>query len=133
MTRADGGGREYDWSPRAALLNSGAFRIHAPRPIRLAAGRRHLIPALPNSFTLPIRRRVTSRSAPTSGSECPFDYSVTEFVDTAPRRARRHTIKFGDRLRREALDVLNPPNPAGVYSFNAAATGTRLRRCCSDM
>src|SRR5207237_9700929 len=34
----------------------------------------------------------------------------------------RHTIKFGTDIRREALDVLNPPNPTGAFSFTTTGT-----------
>ncbi len=34
----------------------------------------------------------------------------------------RHTIKFGVDIRREALDVLNPPNPTGSFTINTTGT-----------
>ena len=38
----------------------------------------------------------------------------------------RHTIKFGVDVRREALDVLNPPNPTGSFTFNTSGTGNSV-------
>src|SRR5260370_24722248 len=38
----------------------------------------------------------------------------------------RHTIKLGTDVRREALDVLNPPNPTGAFAFTAAGAGNPL-------
>jgi hypothetical protein len=34
----------------------------------------------------------------------------------------RHTIKFGTDLRREALNIVNPPNPTGSYGFTTTGT-----------
>src|SRR3979409_628738 len=36
----------------------------------------------------------------------------------------RHTIKFGTDIRREALDVLNPPNPTGSFAFTTTGTNS---------
>src|SRR5260370_42074137 len=37
---------------------------------------------------------------------------------------RNHTIKFGFDIRREALDVLNPPNPTGSFTINTTGTNS---------
>src|SRR5262249_12634170 len=44
------------------------------------------------------------------------------FLDTFTMVRGRHTIKFGADIRREALDVLNPPNPTGAFSFTTTGT-----------
>jgi hypothetical protein len=36
----------------------------------------------------------------------------------------RHTIKFGADIRREALDVLNPPNPTGSFAFTTTGSNS---------
>src|SRR6476660_3705991 len=50
--------------------------------------------------------------------------SITEFLDTFTLVRGRHTIKFGTDLRREALDVLNPPNPTGSFAFTTTGTNS---------
>src|SRR6185437_5380330 len=63
---------------------------------------------------------------PTSGANSQFTTSVTEYLDTFSMVGGRHTIKFGVDLRREALDVLNPPNPSGAFTFNTSGTGNAI-------
>jgi hypothetical protein len=112
LTRADGIVAEYDWTPRETWLNSARFGYtrRALHQDPLAA-----IPQYAIAGYQPL--------GPVSGAADRFQTSVAEFLDTATAARGRHTIKFGIDLRREALGVLNPPNPAGAYSFNAAATG----------
>ncbi len=57
-----------------------------------------------------------------SGANSRFTTSVTEYMDTMSLTRSRHTIKFGTDIRREALDVLQPANPAGAYTFNTTGT-----------
>ena len=52
--------------------------------------------------------------APTTHS---FDTNVTKIL-------ARHTFKFGTDIRREALDVLNPPNPTGSFTINTTGTNS---------
>jgi hypothetical protein len=59
---------------------------------------------------------------PTTAANSNFTTSIAELLDTFTLVRRRHTIKFGVDIRREALDVLNPPNPTGSFGF--ATTGT---------
>ena len=61
-------------------------------------------------------------------------------MDTFSMVRGKHTFKFGADVRREALDVVNPPNPTGALrsplpartSPASPAAETRSRRCCSD-
>ena len=84
------------------------------------------IPGLPaNSFSsvLPIFTVAgLQQVGPTAAANTRFTTSVTEILDTFTLVRRRHTFKFGADIRREALDVVNPPNPTGAFSF--AITGT---------
>jgi hypothetical protein len=61
---------------------------------------------------------------PTTASNSNFTTSITEYLDTVSIVKRRHTIKFGVDIRREALDVLNPPNPAGLFTINTTGTNS---------
>jgi hypothetical protein len=128
LTRADGLVAEYDWSPRPAWLNSARFG-YTRRDLNQTSLQNGgiSIPGTPaNSFAAALPQFAVAgyqQIGPVAGANDRFTTSVTEFVDAAAVARSRHTIKFGVDLRREALDVLNPPNPAGAYSFNAAATG----------
>ena len=61
---------------------------------------------------------------PTTAANSNFTTSITEFLDTFTLVRGRHTIKFGADLRREALDVLNPPNPTGSFGFTTTGTNS---------
>jgi hypothetical protein len=63
---------------------------------------------------------------PTPAANSKFTTSVTEFLDTFTLVRGRHTLKFGGDMRREALDVLGPPNPAGAFTFTAAGIGNSV-------
>jgi hypothetical protein len=89
-----------------------------------------IVPGLPaNSFssTLPIFA-VTGyqQIGPASAANSNFTTSVTEYLDTFSMARGRHTIKFGTDIRREALDVLNSPNPTRSFAFTAAGTANSL-------
>ena len=112
-TRADGSSRSIDWSPRATLLNAARFGY-----TRRALNQTASMQAAP-TYAPPDTSRSGRPPARTSASTT----SVAEFVDTTTSRSAATPLKFGADIRREALEVLAPPNPAGAYSFNAAATG----------
>ena len=59
---------------------------------------------------------------PSAGANSKFTTSVSEYMDTMSLVKGRHTLKFGADIRRETLDVLQPPNPAGAYIFNTTGT-----------
>src|SRR5262252_10421908 len=77
------------------------------------------LPGLPtNSFgsVLPIFTvSGLQQIGPTTAANSNFRTSITEFMDTFTMVRGRHTIKFGADIRREALDILNPPNPTGAF------------------
>ncbi len=129
ITRGDGVAAEYDWTISPTTLNQA----------RVGYTRRDLnqtslqnggitVPGLPsNSFAsvLPIFTPTGFQQiGPTSGANDNFTTYVTEYLDTFSKVRGRHTIKVGIDLRHEALNVLNPPNPTGSFTFNT--TGTNL-------
>ncbi len=86
------------------------------------------VPGLPaNSFgsVLPIFT-VTGiqQIGPTTAANSRFTTAVTEYVDTLTLVLSHHTIKFGTDIRREALDVLNPPNPTGSFAFTTTGSNS---------
>jgi hypothetical protein len=131
ITRGDGVVAEYDWSPSPAMLNAARFG-YTRRDLNQASLQNGgiTVPGLPaNSFAsvLPIFAVAGDQQiGPTSGANDKFTTSVTEYLDTFSIIRGRHTIKFGTDIRREALDVLNPPNPTGSFTFNASGTGNSV-------
>ena len=127
ITRGDALVGDYNWVVSPNALNQ----------LRFGYSRRDLnqtslqngginVPGLPsNSFSsvLPIFTVAGYQQiGPTTAANSNFTTSVTEYMDTFTLVRGRHTIKFGTDIRREALDVLNPPNPTGSFGF--ATTGT---------
>ena len=103
--------------PATRATQHGAFRLHPAQPA----------PDGGQSRAAGLRARGSYQQiGATSGANVRQATSVTEFVDTATVARSRHTLKLGADLRREALDILSPPNPAGAYSFNAGATGNSV-------
>jgi hypothetical protein len=47
---------------------------------------------------------------------------LTQFVDTYSTIQGGHSLKFGADFRRETLDVLQPPDPTGLFAFNTIFT-----------
>jgi len=129
ITRGDGVASEYDWTLSPNMLNQARFGY-----TRRAVDQSSLqnggitIPGVPaNSFssTLPIFT-VTGfqQIGPTTAANSNFNTSVTEYLDTFSWVHGRHTIKFGTDIRREALDIVNPPNPTGSYAFTTTGTNS---------
>ncbi len=126
-TRADAVVGDYDWTISASMLNQ----------LRFGYSRRGLdqsslqnggitVPGLPsNSFAsvLPIFTVAgLQQIGPTTAANSRFTTSITEYLDTFSMVRGKHTIKFGTDLRREALEVLNPPNPTGSFAFTTTGT-----------
>src|SRR5215471_6525885 len=130
-TRGDGAVAEYDWSPSPTIMNAARFG-YTRRDLNQASLQNGdiTIPGLPaNSFAsvLPIFAVAGYQQlGPTSAANSKFTTSVTEYLDTFSMIRGRHTIKFGTDIRREALDVLNPPNPTGSFTFNTSGTGNSV-------
>lgn len=129
ITRGDALAGDYDLVFSPSALNQ----------FRLGYSRRDLnqrslqnggitVPGLPpNSFAsvLPIFTVAGFQQVgPTTAANSDFTTSVTEVLDTFSLVRGRHTFKFGTDLRREALDVLNPPNPTGSFGFTTTGTNS---------
>lgn len=129
ITRGDGVALEYDWSLSPSTLNQARFGYtrRTLNQTSLQSGNLS-IPGVPaNSFSSVLPQFVVSgyqQIGPVSGANDNFQTSVTEYLDTFSMVRGRHTIKFGFDIRREALGIVNPPNPTGSYTFNT--TGTNL-------
>jgi hypothetical protein len=129
IIRGDAVVGDYNWTMSPTLLNQ----------LRFGYSRRGLdqtslqnggitVPGLPqNSFAsvLPIFNvSGFQQIGPTTAANSNFITSITEYLDTFSMIRRSHTIKFGFDIRREALDVLNPPNPTGSFTINTTGTNS---------
>ncbi len=127
LTRGDAFVGDYNWTLSPNALNQ--FRVgYSRRDLNQTSLQNGgvTIPGLPaNSFgsVLPIFT-VTGlqQIGPTTAANSNFTTSVTEYLDTFTLVHGRHTLKFGIDIRREALDVLNPPNPTGSFAFTSTGT-----------
>ncbi|WP_031498648.1 TonB-dependent receptor [Bryobacter aggregatus] len=129
VTRGDALVGDYNWVLSPNILNQFRFGYS-----RRALDQTSLqnggvtIPGLPaNSFSsvLPIFSVAGFQQlGPTTAANSKFSTSVTEFLDTVSVVRGRHTIKFGADIRREALSVLNPPNPTGSFGFSTTGTNS---------
>jgi len=127
MTRGDAFVVDYNWTKSPTALNQFRFGYSRRDLDQQSLQNGNItVPGLPqNSFSsvLPIFSVAGfAQIGPTTAANSKFTTSVTEFLDTFTLVRGRHTIKFGSDLRREALDVINPPNPTG--SFGLSTTGT---------
>ena len=129
ITRGDALVGDYNWMISAWALNQ--FRVgYSRRDLNQTSLQNGgiTVPGLPaNSFAsvLPIFT-VTGlqQIGPTTAANSNFTTSITEFLDTFTLVRGRHTFKAGVDLRREALDVLNPPNPTGSFAFTTTGTNS---------
>ena len=127
ITRGDAIAGDYNWMLSPSALNQ--FRAgYSRRDLNQSSLQNGgiSVPGLPpNSFgsVLPIFSVAGYQQiGPTTAANSKFTTSVTEFLDTFTLIRGRHTIKFGTDLRRETLDVLNPPNPTGSFGFSTTGT-----------
>jgi hypothetical protein len=129
VTRADAIASDYTWTLSPMALNQFRFG-YSRRDLDQSSLQNGgiTVPGLPaNSFgsVLPIFTIAgLQQIGPTTAANSKFTTSITEFLDTFTWVHGRHTLKFGTDLRREALDVLNPPNPTGSFSFTTTGTNS---------
>src|SRR5215471_1261329 len=129
ITRGDAFVGDYNWTLSAKTLNQ--FRVGYSRrdlnQVSLQNGGIRVPGLSANSFSsvLPIFTVAgLQQIGPTTAANSNFTTSITEFLDTFTMVRGRHTIKFGTDIRHEALDVLNPPNPTGSFSFTTTGTNS---------
>src|SRR5215471_17797743 len=127
ITRGDAFVGDYNWTVSPTTLNQ--FRVgYSRRDLNQTSLQNGGInvPGLPTNSFASVSPIFTvagyQQIGPTTAANSNFTTSITEFLDTFTILKRRHTFKFGVDIRREALDVLNPPNPTGSFGF--ATTGT---------
>ncbi|MCC6390313.1 MAG: TonB-dependent receptor [Bryobacterales bacterium] len=127
ITRGDAFVGDYSWTISPTVLNQFRFG-YSRRDLNQTSLQDGgiAIPGLPaNSFAsvLPIFSVAGFQQiGPSTAANSRFTTSVTEFLDTFTMVKRRHAIKFGTDIRRQALDVLNPPNPTGSFGFSTTGT-----------
>src|SRR5262249_17678778 len=129
ITRGDAFVGDYNWTVSPAALNQ--FRVGYSRrdlnQTSLQNGGIN-IPGLPSNSFSSVSPIFTvagfQQIGPTTAANSRFTTSITEFMDTFTLVRRRHTIKFGVDIRREALDVLNPPNPTGSFAFTTTGSNS---------
>ena len=130
-TRGDQAVGEHDWTISPSMLNQARFGYSRRDSSGSTVQNGNLtVPGVPsNSFSsvLPVFS-VTGyqQIGSPAGANSKFTTSVTEVLDTFSTVHGRHTMKFGMDLRREAFDVLQPPNPAGMYTFIAGRNASSL-------
>ncbi len=129
ITRGDALAGDYNWVLSATALNQFRFG-YSRRDLNQSSLQNGGVtaPGLPsNSFAvvLPIFT-VTGlqQIGPTTAANSKFTTSITEYLDTFTVIRGRHTIKVGADIRREALDVLNPPNPTGSFAFTTTGSNS---------
>ena len=131
LTRGDGISSEYDWTVSPTTLNQARFGYTRRSLTQTALQNGDVaIPGLPaNSFSSVLPTILVAgfqQIGPSTGANSDFTTSVTEYLDTFSMVRGRHTFKFGVDWRREALDVVNPPNPTGAFTFNTSGTGNAI-------
>lgn len=129
ITRGDAIAGDYNWVLSNNALNQFRFG-YSRRDLNQTSLQNGgiTVPGLPgNSFAsvLPIFT-VTGlqQIGPTTAANSNFTTSITEFLDTFTLVRGRHTLKAGTDIRREALDVLNPPNPTGSFAFTTTGSNS---------
>jgi hypothetical protein len=129
ITRGDAVVADYNWTLSAYMLNQFRFG-YSRRDLDQSSLQNGgiAVPGLPsNSFSsvLPIFTVAGFQQiGPTTAANSKFTTSITEFLDTYTMVRGRHTIKFGVDIRREALDVINPPNPTGSFAFTTTGSNS---------
>ena len=128
LTRADALAGEYAWNISANVLNQARFGYTRRSLDRTATSTANVtIPGVPpNAFATVLPTFTVAgyqQIGPSASANSKFGTSVTEWTDTLSVVRGRHVVKVGADLRREALDVVQPANPAGTYAFTTLGTG----------
>ncbi|MBK9168584.1 MAG: TonB-dependent receptor [Bryobacterales bacterium] len=132
LTRADSVAAEHNWAPAPHAVNQvrfgytrRRFERHALRTGQ-AAGTATGIPNLPAAAFADVLPRFElvglQHLGPPASANGEFGTSVTQWADTFSWFRGRHQVKVGADVRRQTLDVLQPPSPTGVFQFADIAT-----------
>ncbi len=62
---------------------------------------------------------------PSTNTSSDFQTDVMQLFDAASWQRGRHSLKFGTDFRIERLNVLQPPSPAGQFTFNNLFTNSQ--------
>ncbi|WP_321476943.1 TonB-dependent receptor [uncultured Paludibaculum sp.] len=127
LTRADSVAAEHTWSLSALSVNQVRFGYtrrtfdRASLQTGQSISQTTLIPNIPfSSFSdvLPTYDVVGFQQlGPPSSGNASFTTSVTQIIDNFSWVRGGHSLKAGADIRREALDVLQPPSPTGNFQF----------------
>ena len=133
LTRADGIVVEHSWTLTPGSLNQLRFgytrRGFNRDELRLGvpASESSGVPNIPSSSfadVFPVFQTTgLQQLGPSSNTNSEFTTSVTQLIDTFSTQKGRHSLKFGADLRWEELNVLQPPNPTGLFQFVQQSTG----------
>ncbi len=115
LTRADSVVAEYDLTRSAGAVNQLRFGFS-----RRGFNRSNLI--VGGSAAPIFQIAGFQQLGPAESANSHFTTSVTQFIDNYSTLQGRHSLKFGADIRLERLDVLQPPDPAGLYSFTNVFT-----------
>lgn len=133
LTRADSVAAEHTWTVSPTAVNQVRFG-YTRRKLDRRSGRldRPLaqatqipnIPASSFSDVLPTYDIVGFQQlGPPASGNANFTTSVTQFIDNYSLVKGRHSLKAGTDIRRQTLDVLQPPSPTGNFQFTSLFTG----------
>ncbi|MGH9627363.1 MAG: TonB-dependent receptor domain-containing protein, partial [Bryobacteraceae bacterium] len=131
-TRADSIAAEHNWSIAANRANQIRFgytrrgfnrsSLRTGQPASQISG----IPNIPISAfsdTLPTYDVAGFQLlGPPSNGNADFTTSVTQFIDNFTWVAGGNSLKFGTDIRRQTLDILQPPSPTGNFQFTSVLT-----------
>jgi hypothetical protein len=115
LTRADSIVADYDYTRSANAVNQLRFGFS-----RRGFNRSNLI--APGAAVPIFQIAGFQQLGPTESANSNFTTSVTQFIDTYSTIKGRHSVKFGADIRLERLDVMQPPDPAGLFSFTNVFT-----------
>ncbi|MEZ5403833.1 MAG: carboxypeptidase regulatory-like domain-containing protein [Bryobacteraceae bacterium] len=122
----------HTWTPAADLV--GQWRVGWSRRGFARASVRSLdlpaipgvpdsaFPGVPPSFDIAGLQRL----GPPANANADFSTSVLQVSGSLTVARGSNSLKLGADIRRQALDVLQPPNPAGVTQFTSILTGDSL-------
>ena len=106
LTRADGVAAEHTWTVSPAAVNQ----------IRVGYTQRSL--ARESLAGSPVYDIVgLQQLGPPASANARLKTSVTQIIESFSAGRGRHSVKAGADVRRQTLDVWQPPNPNGNYQF----------------